>query len=38
MPWLAVAARPGPGWKRPRGQPRTTWAEQLSRDLDRMGL
>ena len=25
-------------WKRPRGRPRTTWAEQLSRDLDGMGL
>ena len=28
--WTAVGARcgsaPGPGWKRPRGRPRTTWA------------
>jgi hypothetical protein len=40
--WTAIGARcgsaPGPGWKRPRGRPRTTWAEQLSRDLDGMGL
>ena len=32
--WTAIGARcgsaPGPGWKRPRGRPRTTWAEQLS--------
>ena len=25
-------------WNRPRGRPHTTWAEQLSRDLDGMGL
>ena len=40
--WTAIGARcdsaPGPGWKRPRGRPRTTWAEQLSRDLDGLGL
>ena len=40
--WTAIGARcgsaPGPGWKHPRGRPRTTWAEQLSRDLDGMGL
>ena len=34
--WSAIGARcgsaPGPGWKRPRGRPRTTWAGQLSRD------
>ena len=40
--WTAIGARcgsaPGPGWKRPRGRSRTTWAEQLSRDLDGMGL
>ena len=40
--WTAIGARcgsvPGPGWKRPRGRPRTTWPEQLSRDLDGMGL
>ena len=40
--WTTIGARcgsaPGPGWKRPRGRPRTTWAEQLSRDLDGMGL
>ena len=40
--WTATGARcgsaPGPDWKRPRGRPRTTWAEQLSRDLDGMGL
>ena len=29
---------PGPGWTRPRGRPRTTWAEQLSRDIDGMSL
>jgi len=32
--WTAIGARcgsaPGPDWKRPRGRPRTTWAEQLS--------
>ena len=40
--WTAIGARcgsaPGPGWKRPRGRPRTIWAEQLSRDFDGMGL
>ena len=40
--WTAIGARrgsaPGPGWKRPLGRPRTTWAEQLGRDLDGMGL
>ena len=40
--WTAIGARcgsaPGQGWKRPRGRPRTTWAEQLSRDLEGMGL
>ena len=40
--WTAIGAHcgsaPGPGWKRPRGRPRTTWVEQLSRDLDGMGL
>ena len=40
--WTAIGARcgsaPGPGWKRPCGPPRTTWPEQLSRDLDGMGL
>ena len=32
---LKVCAK---GWKRPRGRPRTTWAEQLRKDLDGMGL
>ena len=40
--WTAIGARcgstPGPGWKRPRGRPRTIWAEQLSRNLDGIGL
>ena len=29
---------PEPGWKRPRGRPRTTWVEQLRMDLGGMGL
>ena len=40
--WTAIGARcgraPWPGWKRPRGRSRTTWAEQLSKDLDGMGF
>ena len=40
--WTAIEARcgcaPEPGWKRPRGRPRTTWAEHFSRDLDGIGL
>ena len=40
--WTAIGARcgsaPGPGWKRRLGRPRTTWAEQLSGDLDGVGL
>ena len=40
--WTAIGARcgsaPGPGWKRSCGRPRATWVEQLSRDLDGMGL
>ena len=40
--WAALGVRcgsaPYPGWKRPRGCPRTNWAEQLRRDLDGMGL
>ena len=40
--WTAIRAccgsAPGPGWKRPRVRPRITWAEQLSRDLDGIGL
>ena len=40
--WIAIGARcgsaPGPGWKCPRGRPRITLAEQLSRDLGGMDL
>ena len=40
--WTALGVRsgsaPDPGWKRPRGRPRTSWAEQIRRDLDGMGL
>ena len=40
--WTAVEVRCGciadASWKRPRGRPRTTWAEQLRRNLDVMGL
>ena len=27
-----------PSWKRPRGRPRTSWTEQLRRDMDGTGL
>jgi hypothetical protein len=40
--WPALGVRcgsaPDPCWKRPRGRPRITWAEQLKRDLVGMGL
>ena len=40
--WTALGVRcgsaPDPSWKRPRGRPRTSWAEQLRRDLDGKGL
>ena len=40
--WIALGVRcgkaPDPGGKRPRGRLRNSWAEQLSRDLDGMGL
>ena len=40
--WSALGVRCGsahdPGWQRPRGRPRTSWAEQLRRDLDGMDL
>ena len=40
--WSVLGVRcgsaPDPSWKRPRGRPRTSWAEQLRRDLDGMGL
>ena len=35
--WSALGVRcgsaPDPSWKRPRGRPRTSWVEQLRRDL-----
>ena len=40
--WTTLGVRCGsasdPGWKRPRGRLRTSWAKQLRRDLDGMGL
>ena len=40
--WSALGVRcgspPEAGWRRPRGRPRITWAEQLRRDLDGTGL
>ena len=35
---LCCRRAPDPGWKRPRGRPRTSGAEQLKRDLDDMGF
>ena len=40
--WTALGVRrgcaPDPDWKRSRGRQRTSWAEQLRRDLDGMSL
>ena len=40
--WTALGVRggsiPDVSWKRLLGRPRTTWAEQLGRDLDGLGF